>query len=161
MKITRTLIPDGRKHQIQLPAAWCACSGVTAGHPVHLVLETDTGPLHLRLIARRGGRGLRVTVPAWWCASRGLLPGDPVLLLEIEPGLLSLQVIEGASEKELHRRAEVVALMHIARERQENDRRERGRYHEGRWRGKLDALGIHMRNRECFDPTHTQQQGRE
>ena len=161
MKIARSLIPNGRKHQLQLPAAWCTRHGITPGSRVPLLVQTDAGPLPLPLIARRGGRGLRVTLPAWWCTSEGLLPGDPVLLLEVEPGLLTLQVLEGVSEKELRRRGEVVMRMHIARERQESHRREQGRFNEGYCRGRMDALGIHFAQRDCFNPAHWQDHGRE
>jgi hypothetical protein len=160
MKIARSLIANGRKHQLQLPAGWCARHGITAGNRVRLLVPTDDGPLPLPLIARRAGRGLRVTLPASWCTSEGLLPGDPVLLLEVEPGLLTLQVIEGASEKELRRRGEVVMRMHITREQQESRRREQGRFREGRNLGRMEALGIHFQNRNCFDPAHWQEPGR-
>ncbi|MGD0264292.1 MAG: AbrB/MazE/SpoVT family DNA-binding domain-containing protein [Candidatus Methylomirabilota bacterium] len=140
MKIARSLIPDGRKRQLQLPAAWCARSGITAGHPVNLLVHTDSQPDRLCLTARRGGRGLRLTVPAWWCRHHGVAPGDSVLLLEREPGLLELQTIEGASEKALHRRSEVVMQMRIAKVQAELQFARDNAFREGYWRRALGDM---------------------
>lgn len=161
MKIARSLIRNGRKHQLQLPAAWCARHGITPGSRVHLLVQADAGPIPLRLTARRGGRGLRVTLPAWWCSHHGVVPGDSVLLLEREPGLLQLQTIEGLSEKELHRRQEVLMLMRIAKARAELTAARLAGFHEGYCRGRMEALGVHFANRDCFNPAHWHGHGRE
>jgi len=138
MKITRSLIPEGRKRQLQLPAAWCARHGITAGSSVNLLLQTDGEPNRLRLTARRGGRGLRLTVPAWWCRHHGVMPGDSVLLLAREPGLLELQTIEGVSEKELTRRGEIVMRMRIEQARADLDFARENAYREGYWRRAME-----------------------
>ncbi len=157
----RKITGSRRNYLVALPAESCRRQHLRPGDAI--TLQVRVGDHSRRFPARvlAHGRGLSVTIPHPWRLSEGLSAGDPVVLLEGEPGLFELQIVKGATEKELHRRGEVLMRLRIAKVRQESQRREDAKYHEGHWRGRFEVLGIHIQNAYCFNPAHAQHHARE
>ncbi len=136
----RTITGTRRNYLVALPADYCRRQHIRPGHSI--ILQVRLGdqmvPFPARVVAH--ARGLKVTIPRPWRVSEGLTSGDPVVLLEAEPGALELQTVAGATEKELHRRGEVVMLMRIAKARAEVEAARDNAFREGYWRRALEDM---------------------
>lgn len=143
-----------RNYLVALPANSCRRQHIGPGSSI--TLQVRVGPDIARFPARvlAWARSLHVTIPRPWRLSEGLRSGDSVLLLEVEPRVFELQIVEGASEKQLHRRGEVVALMRIKQARAESERRYAAGVRFGMALGSSLGYGELVRRRECFNPEH-------
>lgn len=107
------------------------------------------------------GGSLMIVLPPTVRRHLGVRPGDLLDLLITEDGQLVLQTHPGASEKDLLRRGQVFAHQRVQVAEAAIPAARDGGYHEGYCRGRMEALGVHMANRDCFDPKHDRHLGRE
>ncbi len=157
----RKILKCGRNYHFHLPADWCTLHHIGPGSCITLLARLHAGVARFPTRVVAHARGLHATVPRPWRQSEGLTWGDPILLLELEPSVLDLQIIEGAGEKELTRRGEVLMRMRIAQAHAElNEARQAG-YRQGIAFGTMLQLGWDIAQRACYDATHRAEHGRE
>jgi bifunctional DNA-binding transcriptional regulator/antitoxin component of YhaV-PrlF toxin-antitoxin module len=125
---------------VALPAPACRRDQIRPGSSITLQLQLDDQFTHFPARVLAHARGLHVTIPRPWRLSEGLTAGDPVILVERAPRLFELQIVPGASEKELHRRMEILMRMRIEKARAELESARDNGYAEGYWRRALEDM---------------------
>jgi len=155
MMYLRRITGRSRHYLVCLPRRVCKRDGIGPGSVVGIQVRIDDALTEWPARVVAGGRGLHVTIPRAWRISEGLTAGDPVLLLERAPGSFALRIVEGASEKELHRRMEIVMRLRIEKARAEVEAARGAGERHGRSLGYCQALGEFSRRRECFNPEHS------
>lgn len=134
----RKIIGTSGHYLVALPAPSCRRDQIRPGSSITLQLQLDDQPIQLPARVLAWGRGLYITIPRPWRLSEGLTAGDPVILLERAPRVFELQIVPGGSEKELHRRMEIVMRMRIAQARAELLAARDNGYAEGYWRRAIE-----------------------
>jgi len=128
---------------VALPARACRRDQIRPGSSITIHVRPGDHFTQFSTRVLTWARGLYVTIPRPWRLSEGLTVGDPVMLLERAPRLFELQIVEGASEKELHRRMEVLMRMKIEQARADIEFLKDNAYREGYWRRAIE---------ECMSP---------
>jgi len=155
MMYLRKITGTSGHYLVALPAGACRRDQIRPGSSITLHVRVGDQFTHFPARVLTHARGLHLTIPRPWRLSEGLSVGDPVMLLERAPRLFELQIIPGASEKELQRRGEIVMRMKIEQARAELDAARRAGYHEGYALGRMHDLGEHFRQGDCFNVMHS------
>jgi len=134
MMYGRKITGTSRNYLVALPARVCRRDQIRPGSSITLQLQLDDQVTQFPARVLAHARGLHVTIPRPWRRTEGLTAGDPVLLLERAPGVFELQIEQGGSEKELHRRMEILMRMRIEKARAEVEAARDNGYAEGYWR---------------------------
>jgi len=143
MMHVRKITGTSRNYLVALPADSCRRDQIQTGSCITLQLQLADQVTQVPARVLAHARGLHVTIPRPWRLSEGLTAGDPVILVERAPRVFELQIVPGASEKELHRRMEIVMRRRIEHAQADIEFARDNAYADGYWRRAME---------ECMSP---------
>jgi len=156
----RKITGTSRHYLVALPARSCRRDQIRPGTSVSLHVRVGDQFTQFPTRVLTWARGLYVTIPRPWRLSEGLTLGDSVCLTERAPRVFELHIVEGASEKELHRRMEVLMRLRIEAARAEVQAAYQAGVRQGKSLGYSQAYAEFSRRRQCFNPEHSRSESR-